>query len=53
MITTEKLIENISQGKNLSFEESKLIFLDIMSGNLSEKKNIHIFKQSIKKRRNS
>jgi anthranilate phosphoribosyltransferase len=37
MIITEKLIGNISEGKNLSFEESKLIFLDIMSGNLSEK----------------
>ena len=25
----EKIIENISKGKNLSFEESKTIFLDI------------------------
>ena len=32
----ENLINNISKGKNLSFEESKLIFLEIMSGNLSE-----------------
>ena len=31
-----ELIENISEGKNLSFEESKLIFLSIMSGNISE-----------------
>ena len=32
----EGLIKNISRGKNLSFEESKKIFLDIMSGNMKE-----------------
>ena len=32
----EELIKNISRGKNLSFEESKKIFLDIMSGNMKE-----------------
>ena len=31
-----ELIEDISEGKNLSFEESKSIFLSIMSGNISE-----------------
>ena len=31
-----ELIEDISKGKNLSFEESKSIFLSIMSGNISE-----------------
>ena len=32
----EKLINNIYKGKNLNFEESKSIFLSIMSGNISE-----------------
>ena len=32
----EELIKNISRGKHLSFEESKKIFLDIMSGNMKE-----------------
>ena len=32
----EELIKNISRGKNLSFEESKKIFLDIMNGNMKE-----------------
>ena len=32
----EQLIKNVSKGKNLSFEESKLIFLNIMSGKMSE-----------------
>ena len=36
MKNTEELIKNISLGKNLSFEESKSIFLDIMSGNINE-----------------
>tara|TARA_Y100001960_G_C14608925_1_gene794724 strand:- start:72 stop:1076 length:1005 start_codon:yes stop_codon:yes gene_type:complete len=36
MIKTEQLIKNISLGKNLNFEESKSIFLDIMSGNINE-----------------
>ena len=36
MNKSEKIIENISKGKNLSFEESKTVFLDIMSGNLTE-----------------
>ena len=31
-----ELIKDISGGKNLSFDESKLIFLSIMSGNISE-----------------
>ena len=31
-----ELIKDISDGKNLSFDESKLIFLSIMSGNISE-----------------
>ena len=33
---SEQLINNISKGKNLTFEESKKIFLDIMSGNMKE-----------------
>ena len=32
----EQLINNISKGKNLSFEESKTVFINIMSGNISE-----------------
>ncbi len=32
----EELIKDISDGKNLSFVESKFIFLSIMSGNISE-----------------
>ena len=36
MKNTEDLIQNISEGKNLSFEESKKIFLSIMSGNIGE-----------------
>ena len=36
MDSSEQLINNISKGKNLSFEESKTAFLNIMSGNMSE-----------------
>ena len=36
MNNSEKLINNISKGKNLSFEESKTIFLNIMNGKMSE-----------------
>ena len=36
MNNSEQLVNNISEGKNLSFEESKAIFLDIMSGNMNE-----------------
>ena len=36
MSSSEQLINNISKGKNLSFEESKKIFLSIMSGNMTE-----------------
>ena len=36
MENSEQLINNISKGKNLTFEESKKIFLDIMSGNMKE-----------------
>ena len=36
MTNEEKLIDNISKGINLSFDESKSIFLSIMSGNISE-----------------
>ena len=36
MINIEVLINNISKGKNMTFEESKSIFLEIMSGNVSE-----------------
>ena len=32
----EELIKDISKGKNLSFSESKFIFLSIMSGDISE-----------------
>ena len=34
MKKTAELIKNISEGKNLSFEESKSIFLSIMRGDL-------------------
>ena len=36
MNNSEQLINNISKGKNLSFEESKTIFLNIMNGKMSE-----------------
>jgi len=36
MDSSEQLINNISKGKNLTFEESKKIFLDIMGGNMKE-----------------
>ena len=36
MNNSEQLINNISKGKNLTFEESKTAFLNIMSGNMSE-----------------
>ena len=36
MKDSEQLINNISKGKNLTYEESKKIFLDIMSGNMKE-----------------
>lgn len=36
MNSSEQLINNISKGKNLSFEESKIAFLNIMNGNMSE-----------------
>ena len=36
MVSSEQLINNISKGKNLSFEESKTAFLNIMSGNMNE-----------------
>ena len=36
MNNSEKLINSISNGKNLSFEESKTIFLNIMNGKMSE-----------------
>ena len=36
MNDTEKIIDNISKGKNLSFEESKKIFLSIMNGKMNE-----------------
>ena len=36
MNNSEHLIKNISKGKNLSFEESKTIFLSIMNGKMSE-----------------
>jgi len=36
-VNIDQLIKNISKGKNLDFEESKTIFLSIMSGNMGEK----------------
>ena len=36
MDSSKQLINNISKGKNLNFEESKTAFLNIMSGNMSE-----------------
>ena len=36
MNSSEQLINNISKGKNLNFEESKTAFLNIMGGNMSE-----------------
>ena len=36
MKEAENLIKNIENGVNLTFEESKFIFLNIMSGNIKE-----------------
>jgi len=36
MNNLEQLINNISKGKNLTFEESKTIFLNIMNGKMTE-----------------
>ena len=36
MIDAKKLIDEISKGKNLNFEESKSIFLNIMNGEIKE-----------------
>ena len=36
MEDSEQLINNITKGKNLTFEESKTIFLSVMSGTMSE-----------------
>ena len=36
MNNSEQLINNITKGQNLSFEESKTIFLSIMNGKMSE-----------------
>ena len=36
MKDSEQLINNIIKGKNLSFDESKAAFLNIMSGNMNE-----------------
>ena len=36
MNNSEQLIKDISKGKNLSFEESKTIFLNIMNGKMTE-----------------
>ena len=36
MEKSEELIKKISEGKNLNFQESKSVFLDIMSGNVEE-----------------
>ena len=36
MKKTEELIKEISKGKNLTFEESKTVFLSIMGGKMNE-----------------
>ncbi len=36
MNSSEQFTDNISKGKNLSFEESKTAFLNIMNGNMNE-----------------
>ena len=46
MNNIDNLITDISKGKNLSFEESKKIFLNIMNGNISEEV-IHNFLVSL------
>ena len=37
MNDSKKIIKNILNGKNLNFEESKSVFLDLMSGNMDER----------------
>ena len=49
MNDTEQLIKNILRGKNLTFEESKKIFLDIMSGNIKEE-SIYKFLTNLSKK---
>ena len=36
MINLNQLIKDISKGKNLTFSESKEVFLNIMSGKMKE-----------------
>jgi len=38
MNNSDQLTDNISKGKNLSFEESKSAFLNIMNGNMNEER---------------
>ena len=38
MHLTDKLIKKVQSGINLSFEETKSVFLHIMSGKMSEEK---------------
>ncbi len=52
MNKTEILINNISKRKNLSFEESKIIFLEIMSGKVSENLIFKFLTELASKRRN-
>ncbi len=43
------IIENLNKGQNLSFEESKSLFFDLMDGKYHETKIIEILKSLIKK----
>ena len=36
MNSSEQLINNISKGKNLTFDESKTAFFNIMNGDMNE-----------------
>ena len=44
-----EIIENLQKGQSLSFEESKLLFSDLMEGKYEEDKIIEILEAFIKK----
>ena len=44
-----KLIENLKRGKNLSFEESKILFSELMEGKYNENSTIEILEFLLKK----
>ena len=44
-----KIIENLKKGKNLTFEESKILFNELMEGNFDEVSIIEILESLLNK----